>query len=163
MRRRRLPLALAARVCRLLTAGQEALDSAKRSPNWNTTELPGNGRKHLSPDLDWKRQEVAPRPETLPLVELRHLLDPAATRGLRQALQAQPDQARGSLRNQKASPSAGLIRADFDPVAIAEIYECHGAAAISVLTDTSFLQGELRFLTAVRQHCRCHCCARICR
>ena len=102
--------------------------------------------------LDWKRQEVALARQTLPLTELRQwcaTLPP--TRGLRQALQAQPDQKPRIIAEiKKASPSAGLIRADFDPVAIARIYERHGAAAISVLTDHQFFQGELQFLTAVR-------------
>jgi indole-3-glycerol phosphate synthase len=103
--------------------------------------------------LDWKRQEVALARQTLPLTELRQrsaTLSP--TRGLRQALQAQPDQKPRIIAEiKKASPSAGLIRADFDPVAIARIYEYHGAAAISVLTDHQFFQGELQFLTAVRE------------
>ncbi len=51
----------------------------------------------------------------------------------------------------KASPSAGLIRADFDPVAIARIYEACGASAISVLTDEKYFQGRLAYLSAVKQ------------
>jgi indole-3-glycerol phosphate synthase len=55
----------------------------------------------------------------------------------------------------KASPSAGVIRADFDPVRIATTYEAHGAAAISVLTDVEFFQGSLKYLTDVRAAVAC--------
>jgi indole-3-glycerol phosphate synthase len=51
----------------------------------------------------------------------------------------------------KASPSAGVIRAEFDPVAIARTYAQHGATCISVLTDEPYFQGRLEYLSLVRQ------------
>ena len=51
----------------------------------------------------------------------------------------------------KASPSAGVIRADFNHVAIARTYEQHGADCISVLTDEHFFQGRLSHLTEIHQ------------
>jgi indole-3-glycerol phosphate synthase len=50
----------------------------------------------------------------------------------------------------KVSPSKGMIRADFDPVAIAEDYAAHGASAISVLTEERFFQGSLQHLEEIR-------------
>src|SRR5262249_35231304 len=49
---------------------------------------------------------------------------------------------------------AGVLRTDFDPVAIARTYEAHGAAAVSVLTDTPFFQGHLSYLPLIRDAVR---------
>ena len=104
--------------------------------------------------LEWKRQEVVLSRRQVSLDDLRtRVCDLPPTRSFWQALQPSPQGGTRIIAEiKKASPSAGLIREDFDPVAIAAIYAQHGAAAISVLTDNQFFQGELAFLEQVRQH-----------
>ena len=84
----------------------------------------------------------------------RRVANLPATRDFTAAVGA-PGELRIIAEVKKASPSAGVIRADFDPVAIARTYEAHGAAAISVLTDVEYFQGSLDYLRAVRQAVTC--------
>lgn len=71
-------------------------------------------------------------------------------RGFRQALAAYPGVS-VIAEVKKASPSKGVICADFQPVAIAENYQRNGAQAISVLTDVDFFQGHLLYMMQVRE------------
>jgi len=97
-----------------------------------------------------KRQEVAVALRRMPLEELEAQVAAAPpVRNFRLAL-ARPGSIQLIAEVKRASPSAGLIRADFDPVNIARIYQEHGAACISVLTDTPYFQGHLSYLARVR-------------
>jgi indole-3-glycerol phosphate synthase len=97
-----------------------------------------------------KRREIETRRAGLPLAELeRRLADSPPVRDFRAALERGPGL--GVIAEvKKASPSAGVLRADFDPVALARAYERGGANAISVLTDEPHFQGRLEYLTAIR-------------
>jgi indole-3-glycerol phosphate synthase len=98
-----------------------------------------------------KRREIAAARQRLSEADLRRRVDDAPpVRDFFAAL-AQPGPIRLIAEVKKASPSAGVIRADFDPVAIAQTYERHGATCLSVLTDEPYFQGRLEYLTAVRQ------------
>ncbi|WP_392534024.1 indole-3-glycerol phosphate synthase TrpC [Nostoc sp. C117] len=99
-----------------------------------------------------KRQEVAQMQQELPLGSLRQQLNAAPTvRNFLTALQENSNQPSLIAEVKKASPSRGVIRADFDPVAIAQAYERGGAACLSVLTDYKFFQGGFDNLRRVRQ------------
>ncbi|MFN4261025.1 MAG: indole-3-glycerol phosphate synthase TrpC [Gemmataceae bacterium] len=97
-----------------------------------------------------KRREVEQAQAQTPERELESQLATAPpARDFFAALNV-PGRIRVIAEVKKASPSAGVIRADFDPVAIARVYERHGAAAISVLTDAPYFQGHLNYLRAIR-------------
>lgn len=97
------------------------------------------------------RQVIERRRREIPRQELESRLEQAPrARDFRAALECGPGL--GIIAEvKKASPSAGVLRADFDPVAIARIYEANGANAISVLTDEPFFQGHLSYVTAIRE------------
>ncbi|MFC1716266.1 indole-3-glycerol phosphate synthase TrpC [Candidatus Poribacteria bacterium] len=97
-----------------------------------------------------KKLEVNAQKQHISLDEIkRELADVETVRGFKEAISA-PGKVNLIAEIKKASPSRGIIRSDFDPEAIARIYEENGAAAISVLTDREFFQGDLSFLTRAR-------------
>jgi len=106
--------------------------------------------------LERKREEVEQRASRVPLRELAaRCADLPPPRGFADAVEARI--ARGDAaviaEVKKASPSKGVIRADFDPAAIARSYEAGGAACLSVLTDIDFFQGSDAYLQQARGAC----------
>jgi indole-3-glycerol phosphate synthase len=103
--------------------------------------------------IETKKQEVAERKERVPVEQLK---DTIATlgrpRNFFQAVTKEPGKKALNLiaEVKKASPSAGVIRADFDPVKIAQEYAAAGADALSVLTDEKYFQGKLEYIHAIR-------------
>ena len=98
-----------------------------------------------------KKKEVAQMQQELSLASLQQQLNAAPTvRNFLNALQENPNQPSLIAEVKKASPSRGIIRADFDPVAVAQAYERGGAACLSVLTDQKFFQGSFDNLANVR-------------
>ena len=129
------------------------------NPQVNTGEvvyqsnIPNSQAQHILEEIVWfKETEVAKMRDRLSLLELRKQVETVSP----------PQDFLSALRNgktnpaliaevKKASPSKGVIREDFNPVAIAKAYENGGASCLSVLTDSKFFQGSFDNLSLVRQ------------
>ncbi len=101
-----------------------------------------------------KHEEVAERKPALSFVDLEELaVNQLPCRGFVSSMEAKLSQGKSAVISEikKASPSKGIIRESFDPVAIAKSYEVGGAACLSVLTDMDFFQGADDYLKQARQ------------
>ena len=117
------------------------------------TPHPESEPRHILEKIVWaKGEELEQARQRVPLQELQQQVEQLPpTRGFRRALQQAPELPAVIAEIKKASPSRGVIREDFDPVALAQAYAAAGASCISVLTDQKFFQGSFAVLSAVRE------------
>lgn len=118
-------------------------------------KVPDGEPRNILEKIVWhKETEVARLREKMPLQLLQRQVQALPeTKGFVAALRAQAEKQAPALiaEVKKASPSKGIIREDFDAVAIAKSYVSGGATCLSVLTDTEFFQGSFTYLSQIRQ------------
>jgi len=114
----------------------------------------------LNQILDVKKDEVAAARKYQSLISLRDEVETdhdarTQLRGFEAALRAKIANGNAAViaEVKKASPSKGILRADFRPAEIAQNYAAHGAACLSVLTDVNFFQGSPEYLQQARAAC----------
>ncbi len=114
--------------------------------------IPDSKPRHILEEIVWQKEvEVAQKRDRTPLAELHKKLPFAPKiRDFLAALKNGKTQTAIIAEVKKASPSKGVIREDFDPVAIAKSYQENGATCISVLTDEKFFQGSFDNLAKIR-------------
>lgn len=108
--------------------------------------------RHILEEIVWhKEKEVDRMREQVPLMDLQTKAKEAPPlRDFVGALRQGQTQPALIAEVKKASPSKGVIRADFDPVTIAQAYQAGGASCLSVLTDEKFFQGSFSYLRQIR-------------
>ncbi len=130
------------------------------NPQVNTGEviyhskIPNTEARHILEEIVWQKEtEVAKMRERVPLLELRQQVAEATpSKDFLGALRRGKTNPALIAEVKKASPSKGVIREDFNPVAISLAYERGGASCLSVLTDAKFFQGSFDNLSLIRQN-----------
>ncbi len=114
--------------------------------------MPDAEPQNILEEIVWHKEiEVEQWRERVPLVDLRRkVMELPPAQDFLGALRQSVQQPAVIAEVKKASPSKGVIREDFDPVAIAQSYEQHGATCLSILTDQKFFQGSFAYLSQVR-------------
>ena len=140
-----------------------AMKIRRRQPNPSVSvaslqyqiKTPDSEPRNILEKIVWhKETEVTRMREAVPLQQLQQQVQGLpATKGFIRALREQAQQQALAIiaEVKKASPSKGVIREDFDPVAIARSYQAGGATCLSVLTDSEFFQGSFDYLAQIRQ------------